>query len=246
MTIETLFEWQWTSRRGTSRSENRDACGLFGGKTYTFAVIVDASSKGRNGVPFNELWIDALLNGLPPDRATPEHVIKAMRDAQRKLRSEKLFQERACYAALLLPHASPNIGMAFTCGDCRIGIELRTGEIEWLTEAHRVGDICRRNGSLIGLPNPNIVTRSLNAKRYEDPDILELFAPEIVSWVLATDGFWSDRKCPHTAPEDDRSFLLLGATLARSHDSDTSNLTMRGSFSNEASSTMKSLAELLR
>ncbi|WP_128106517.1 hypothetical protein [Azoarcus sp. DN11] len=243
MNIETRIEWQWTSRRGAERGENRDACGLFGGKAYTFAAIIDASSKGKNGVRFNELWINALLNGLPADRASREQVITAMRNAQGKLRSEGLFQERACFAALLLPHALPNTGLAFTCGDCRIGFESQSGEIIWLTETHRLGDICQRNGLVLDIPNPNIVTRTLNARRHEDPEILELMAPEGSAWVLATDGFWSDCKCPRTPPEDDSSYLLLGSMLKRYENSDTPNLILEGSFAGTISDNLNFSAD---
>ena len=104
MSSQDSLEWKWHSKQGTSRTENRDAGGVFFGNAYTLGIVMDASSKGHRGISFNATWIANIFERLPTELASPVHVVDAMREAQKQLREGRFLQERACYAALLLLH----------------------------------------------------------------------------------------------------------------------------------------------
>lgn len=229
MTALPKFQWQWRSRQGVSRSENRDTCGLFACESYTFAVIMDASSKGGGGTCFNELWVSELLKRLPSDTPTTDVIIRAMSDAQMLLRHHKLLLERACYAALMLPHSSKD-AIAFICGDCCIGTGHLSQGQRWLTPTHTLASIFECGAREKQSINRNIVTRTLNAKRFEKPQIVELSMAERDTWILATDGYWASLSPQDSVPDDDSSFLMLGTALKQHWHSDCLNLLLSGLY----------------
>jgi len=214
-----VLGWQWMSRKGSARHENRDTCGLFSSEEYTFAVVVDASSKGERGIEFNEIWVSNLLRVLPFQLPTHSCVIGAMRTAQTSLREARLFVERACYAALLLPHGPKN-PTAFICGDCSIGFNSNESETQWLTPTQTLAGFCERFSPGHAKVSPNIVTNTLNGRRFDTPLIIDLPPSTRRTWVLATDGFLAAQKQGLTGSPDDSSCLLLGEDVKVQCDTD--------------------------
>ncbi|WP_440030605.1 hypothetical protein, partial [Chromobacterium amazonense] len=125
------FGCSWVSIKGSDQTENRDAGGVFACGAYTFAVIMDATGHGAEATSFNAVWLETLLALLPELTPTAELVIQLMQEAHQKLREARLFQERACFAALLIPHDSSPC-TALVCGDCRIGSQSEGKEVRWL------------------------------------------------------------------------------------------------------------------
>lgn len=216
MREEQKLKWHWYSKKGASQLENRDSSGIFFGTDYTFAIIMDASNKGKNGVQFNTLWINEILKQLPLQSPSQQEIIQAMRAAHQALPRHEFLHERACYVALLLPHETHS-SSAFVCGDCRIGIDLPTSEREWLTPVHTLANACQ---ALDGIPRPisrHTVTRVLQVKRFEHPDVIELPIYKNGTWILATDGYWADPIHSEEQPDDDCSYLLLGKAIPLSN-----------------------------
>lgn len=227
-----LFGWQWNSKQGAERLENRDMCGLFCSEIYTFGIVVDASSKGKSGIQFIETWVSELLRALPNELPTQAQVIAAMHDAQRLLTQARLFCERACYAAIVLPHQAAIVPTAFICGDCSIGISVSEhGSIEWLPHSQTLAGYCDK---LLGndiVVSTNIVTCTLNARRFSPPTIIELPNNPTGEWVLATDGYTNRQNSVAENNPDDASYLVLGMHSPIVCETDRANYFLAGGFS---------------
>lgn len=205
--------WQWYSRRGTTCVENRDACGIFQSAAYTFAVVVDASPGGERGIQFNACWITTVLDRMSPELPSTTSILSALHDGQRRLRTEQLFAEKASYVAIVLPSEGQGAHV-FWCGDCGLGIESQDGNVEWLTRNHTLGNALEDLGQDLRLEadasKRHIVTRTLNARRFERPDVEPIPAHVRGSWLLATDGY-RYRATNHAGhPDDDCSVLRIG------------------------------------
>jgi serine/threonine protein phosphatase PrpC len=219
----------WTSRRGRAREDNRDAGGLLHSGPITFAVILDASNRGPKGAEFGRQWIKHVLDAVAAVAGTdPTIVLSAMRDAHSLLRSSYPC-EVASYSALLLRH-DLHKAWAIACGDCRIGSKREPdGTIEWLTPVHtlanKTGEPFTTEHALS--PERHTLTRSLNARRFACPDIIELDINAIQCWLLATDGYWIEHLIAKVAQEklnDDASCLQLRVAMSDSYvDSDCDN-----------------------
>ncbi|GJH05949.1 hypothetical protein [Paraburkholderia terrae] len=218
--------WQWRSQRGTSRSENRDACGVFQSQTYTFSIIVDASSKGKRGVSFNATWIGQLLTRLESGAPSMESIVSWMREAQQSLIHQGFLHEKACYAALLLPNGSTTAHILI-CGDCCVGYCPDGGQTEWLTTSHTLAKVCTE----LGIEGPayrhQIVTRTLNVRRFDPPEVTTCDRAQRGTWLLATDGFRAGQSFPGSAPQDDCSCLRIGLGIEKRNESDSDNMLVR-------------------
>ncbi|WP_348944253.1 hypothetical protein ABHF33_12455 [Chitinibacter sp. FCG-7] len=222
------FDCSWVSIKGFDQAENRDAGGVFACGTYTFAVIMDASGHGTKAISFTAIWLKALLALLPESTPTADSVVQLMREAHQKLREARLFQERACFAALLIPHdRSPCT--AFISGDCRIGSQPKVEEVHWLTPVHTLEAASAKVFNDVGgLVNRQLVTRVLKARRFDPPELMQLSHDIGQAWILATDGFWRSDCSAEKLPSDDCSFLRLHhegtSSVQQHHDDDNLHL----------------------
>lgn len=222
------FDCSWASIKGFDQAENRDAGGVFACGTYTFAVIMDASGHGAEAISFNTVWLGALLALLPESTPTADVVVQLMREAHQKLQEARLFQERACFAALLIPHDSSPC-TAFISGDCRVGSQFEGKEVHWLTPVHTLEAAWAKVSNDVGGPvNRHLVTRVLKARRFEPPEQMLLSHDVGQAWILATDGFWHPDCSAEKLPSDDCSCLRLHHEGAHSvqppHDGDNLHL----------------------
>jgi serine/threonine protein phosphatase PrpC len=158
--------WRWYSRQGTTCAENRDACGIFESTAYTFSVVVDASPRGERGVLFNTRWIMTVLDRLRPEVPSIASVLAALHAGQKRLRTERFFAEKASYAAFLLPREAKD-AYVFCCGDCTLGARSPDGNIEWLTRTHTLANTFEDLGINADASERHILTRTLNAKRFQ-------------------------------------------------------------------------------
>lgn len=199
------YGFHWASVKGTEQNENRDAGGLYASDAYTFAIIMDASGKGNDASLFNAIWLDALLKQLPEHPPSADRVIGMMQEARQPLRQAKLFQERACFAALLIPH-DDHPCTAFVCGDCRVGSQEKGQQEQWQTPVHTLEAALAQAGRS---PDRHLVTRVLKACRLATPEVMELSQTGRQAWVLSTDGYWDLRRTREKRPADDCSYLRL-------------------------------------
>lgn len=226
------YACHWVSTKGTEQRENRDAGGVYACEAYTFAVIMDASAKGDEATVFNSIWLNALLEKLPVILPSTELVIRLMSEAQLRLRQATLFQERACFAALLIPHDGHPC-TAFVCGDCRIGTQSKGHETQWLTPVHTLEAACAQIFREVGRqPNRHTVTRVLKASRFDPPEVIQLNQAGTQDWVLSTDGYWDQIPVSEAQPIDDCSVLRLSLEGTQSvlSQNDGDNLYLAGQY----------------
>ena len=220
--------WRWYSRQGTTCAENRDACGIFHSAAYTFSVVVDASPCGERGIQFNTCWITAVLDRMSPELPSVASVLAVLHEGQKHLRTERFFAEKASYAAFLLPREAKD-AYAFCCGDCTLGARFPDGNIEWLTRTHTLVTALEEQDINADASKRHIVTRTLNAKRFQKPEVHVVPAIAFGSWILATDGYRYRESDDTGHPKDDCSALLIGSGLEAEPAAAHNNLFVRTS-----------------
>lgn len=228
MNIQIPAGWQWRSKQGSACVENRDACGVFETDTYTFFVVVDTSPRGERGTQFNACWISQVLDYMGPELPSKAFVLSALLAAQKHLRTEHFFTERASYIAILLPRDTQDI-YVFSCGDCSLGVQTSDGSIEWLTRPHTLNRALEELGVDTETSKRHIVTRTLNARRFEAPEVCVIPSNPSGLWVLATDGYRYPEADDTGHPTDDCSALLIGSGLENNPTSAYANLFVRAS-----------------
>lgn len=204
--------WQWYSRQGTTCAENRDACGIYESAAYSFFVVVDASPRGERGIQFTTCWITTVLDRMSPELPSITSVLSALHEGQKHLRTERFFAEKASYAAFLLPRQAKD-AYAFCCGDCTLGTQTPNGNVEWLTRTHTLVNALEELGINADASKRHIVTRTLNAKRFQKPEVHLVPANASGLWVLATDGYRYRESDDTGHPKDDSSALFIGNGL---------------------------------
>ena len=218
--------WRWHSVQGSACTENRDACGVYQCAAYTFSVVMDTAPRGANGARFNATWLGNVREQLRPELPSERSILAIFREAQRHLRIERLFDEKASYIATLIPRGAKS-ALAFSCGDCSLGFRSPDGAIEWLTKTDTLLNAYEDLGIRADASNRHIVIRTLNAKKFRAPTVSTVTRSAPGSWVLATDGYRypDDDETGH--PMDDRSFLLVGKGMPEETNSAHANLFVR-------------------
>ncbi|WP_116141843.1 hypothetical protein [Trinickia diaoshuihuensis] len=179
---------------------------------YSFSVVMDASPCGDRGIQFNACWITTVLDRMSHELPSVEAVLSAMHEGQKHLRSERFFAEKASYAAFLLPRGANN-AYVFCCGDCTLGVQSPDGKIDWLTRTHTFANALEDLGINVDASKRHIVTRTLNAKRFQTPEVHVVPANDPRLWVLATDGYRYPESDDSGNPKDDCSALIIGSGL---------------------------------
>lgn len=153
-------------------------------------------------------------------------MVSLMREAQQRLRHQGFLYERACYAALLLPHDSTT-AFALVCGDCCVGYRPEGGQTEWLTRSHTLANVCSDLGIEVTSARRQIVTRTLNVRRFEPPQVTQCDRLDAGAWILATDGFIAEQTLSDNLHQDDRSCLQVGLGIQEYRESDSDNIFVR-------------------
>lgn len=204
--------WQWNSRKGNKRQSNNDAVAVINGKTFFFAILVDAVEKSDKSNQFACYWAKTIANAVLSREKCPsvEQLLNIMRNTQKLLRHQFL-NETASYIALIY-NKSTQKTQAFVCGDCRLG--LVSSEIKWLTKTHTLltafddslGDVKK------DLITRHTLTHTLNAKRFIQPEIVSINSFQNEQWLLCSDGYWAehlDENIPWEQLQDDSSCLTI-------------------------------------
>jgi serine/threonine protein phosphatase PrpC len=205
----------WFSQKGLSRKQNSDACSVFSSKSHVLALIGDASEHGLRGAEYIEQWMRYVVDEVAnADAPTCQFVLAKMRQGQAALR-QRFPAERACYGALFIDHHI-KAAWTFACGDCRVGLQIENDAFKWITPVHSRanwrGDEFTAEHAI--LESRHSVTRTLNSKRFQLPEIVKVEYNPSATWILATDGYWIEQqiqKIPIPELEDDASFLKISA-----------------------------------
>ena len=141
-----------------------------------------------------------------------------MRSVHTKLR-HRFLHDIASYIAVLVDRDNGQAWCLF-CGDCRLGMKTdKVDGIRWITNVHTVANATGELLALTESTNParHTLTRSLNAKRFAAPDVIDLDPlSHGQSWILCSDGFWAEHlgnDIPLGQQSDDASYLEISQTL---------------------------------
>lgn len=195
----------WQSHQGQQRRSNNDAVAIgYIQRTVTnsekrclLAMVVDAAGKTNRGQAFAQYWANTIIYKATNTSAyiSSESLIQLMHQEQKQLRHQYL-HDIASYCLLRLELDSGCFQL-LNVGDCQAGIQ-HSKDVEWLVTPHQV--------------NQHYLTRSLNAKRFLRPDIIESTLEKNDQLLLCTDGYW----CEHLQEEisgeqlaDDASVLTI-------------------------------------
>jgi len=184
-------------------------------ENYVFAIVADgAETKGERPSEYIGRWIQLLLTGLARESIVNEAaVIRQMKTSHEALR-RSYPAERASYAALLLDREEQRAIM-FCCGDCRIGLESsEQTEPAWLTPVHSLANWRGEKFTHEHLVSPLrcTLTKSLNSRLFQNPDVIEVGYQATDTWILATDGYWAEHKMEMNSLNDaldDTSYLRI-------------------------------------
>jgi len=198
----------WQSHQGQQRRRNNDAVAIgYVQRTVTnsakrclLAIVVDAAEKTNRGQVFAQHWANTIIHKATNTSAytSPELLIELMHQQQKQLRHHYL-HDIASYCLLRL-ELNSGCFQLLNVGDCQAGIQhnQQSGDVEWLVTPHQI--------------NQHYLTRSLNAKRFLRPDIIESTLVENDQLLLCTDGYWCEhlqQKIPIGQLADDASVLTI-------------------------------------
>lgn len=220
---------RWYSRKGQGRKQNCDVAGVIVKQNYLFAVVADAAeNSGRASAEYVYTWIKQLIDNISISEEINQNIVlEKMQDAYLCIRQQFL-KEKACYCALLIDFSKSDV-IAYSCGDCRVGWQYGDECIRWFSVVHSIANWKGEEFSEkhAASPNRHIVTKSLNAKRFNFPDMVGGTYKKNVSWILATDGYWVDHQMQAILSEnliDDSSVLnILVEESGSTIDSDCDN-----------------------
>lgn len=224
---------RWFSRRGHERTRNSDAAALGQRGETVIAVLVDGAEKGPGGAELAHYWADVAFEALAEaPNSPPELVLAHLKREQAQLR-QRFLHDIASYCMIRID-LKTLANQVWHCGDCRVGLQ-RQAETQWLTTPHILKE-------QPGIPLPpggeeqarlsQVLTRSLTARRFREPDYQSLTLQHGEMLLLCTDGYWEEfidaSAAPHQ-PRDDASLLSLSIgpeNLDRAdQDSDADNFT---------------------
>lgn len=219
---------EWRSKRGRSRAENRDACGVHISNEKILAAVVDAAEVGVRGMDYARHWVQQILRiGCENSTLTHEQLVSAMRQAHSEQQAAGYLSEIAAYAVLVID-LKGGLSWALNCGDCRIGCITKKEELRWLTPVHTCANPLGEDFTAVhsAMSSRHILTRRLRVKRFDEPALTLLDQDSVRSWLLATDGYWVENlenldENVNADYEDDASVLhlnSLGSNIKRPAD----------------------------
>ena len=208
------WHWQWHSRRGSERRSNADAGGLLNETASLYAVIVDANEPEHGRDDMATTLLRQLFNACASAAPAPpvERLLAALEATHAALR-RSYPTHCAAYAVLVLDDSRQQ-AWAVTAGDCRIGYQPDTGQVEWLTPVDTAANWSAEDFTLdhARQPERHTLTRCMKATRLAPPHVEPLHWQPSGTWHLATDGEWIERRLLGQEIAtlcDDASTLLL-------------------------------------
>jgi len=233
----------WKSRKGQARRLNNDAAALAYIDDYLVAVVVDAAEKSQGkrlvfglnlqGKRLASYWADTCvqtLSAAPEILGTEHGITRLLAGMQKCLRQYYLF-DIASYGVLIL-HRFSGVADWYYTGDCRLGVESVSDGLQWQGSPHRVDHGIRANtnrgasSSALQQAARHTLTRSLNAKRFSQPELIKTrMDKDSQKLLIATDGHWCERHSRTLPSVDDASLLMIAyGPKGLKLDTDTPNI----------------------
>lgn len=202
----------WFSRQGNARQINNDAVAVGIKHNKLVIVIMDAAEKGTNPRAFSEHWVTSLTHTFldNPDLHSEPETTQLLKEKHNALKKQNFRLEVAsfCLAEISLNTLK---GSIIWLGDCCIGTSINQG-IQWINKPHNL----IRQHQVTAIPNelhnPRLLTRSLKARRFQQPAFLSFSLDPTDELHLSTDGYWREHledNIPLESCEDDASRLTV-------------------------------------
>ncbi|WP_392385925.1 hypothetical protein [Marinomonas primoryensis] len=202
----------WLSRQGNTRKSNNDAVAVGIRNNKLVIVIMDAAEKGTNPSVFSEHWVTSLAHAFlsKPDLYSEPEAIHRLKEKHKALKEQNFRLEVAsfCLAEINLNTLKGNI---IWLGDCRIGTATNH-DVQWINKPHNLVSQHQVTAIPNELHNPHLLTRSLKARRFQQPDFLSFALEQTDELHLSTDGYWREHleeNTPLKNCEDDASRLTI-------------------------------------
>ncbi len=202
----------WLSRQGNTHQSNNDAVAVGIRNNKLVIVIMDAAEKGTNPSTFSKHWVTILTRTFlsKPDLYSEPETIHQLKEKHNTLKKQNFRLEVAsfCLVEINLNTLKGNI---VWLGDCRIGISI-SHDIQWINKPHNLINQHQITAIPNELCNPYVLTRSLKARRFEEPDFLSFSLEQKHELHLSTDGYWREHledNTPLAHCEDDVSRLRI-------------------------------------
>ncbi len=212
----------WRSRRGNMRNRNNDAAALWLTSEGMAACIVDGAQKSGSGGGLERknlacYWAESLVDEIRLLGAgcSNREIHNMLVRLHRGLRPAYI-KDIASYQLIIIDNES--CLRVFHVGDCRLGFGDANG-MSWITNPHRLidelPDICGLSQFDIDDATSCLV-RSLNARRFIAPDVVNINFDCERPLLLGTDGYWYEvfsRQVAQHDADDDSSCLILTPSL---------------------------------
>lgn len=208
----------WLSKKGSNKHENRDSCSVYLNHDVVFAILVDATDHGLNGIEFSSDWKNHLINLVKKQgNLSPAHIRMGIFNAHCMLRNKGYIHEKAAYAILVLDKKA-GVGWTLNCGDCRVGGVNRNGDVLWLTPVHSAANAFGEEFTIKHAQSieRNSLTKCLRIRHFDEPAVSQFELDNYEMWCMATDGFWVDHVLlgeDITTLKDDASVLTLALSV---------------------------------
>jgi len=219
----------WLSRRGNTRQSNNDAVAVGIRNNKLVIVIMDAAEKGTNPSAFSEHWVTSLAHTFLSklDLHSEPEATHRLKEKHKALKEQNFRLEVAsfCLAEINLNTLKGNI---LWLGDCRIGTST-AHKVQWVNKPHNLINQHQITAIPNELRNPHLLTRSLKARRFQQPDFLNFSLEKQDELQLSTDGYWREHledNTPLENCEDDASRLTVRNIKSKSikHTNEALNL----------------------
>jgi serine/threonine protein phosphatase PrpC len=202
----------WLSRQGNTRKSNNDAVAIGVKNNKLIIVIMDAAEKGINPIAFSKHWTTSLTHTFlnNPDLHSEIEATQLLRERHKILREQHFRLEVASFCLVEI-NLNTLEGNTLWLGDCRIGT-LTNHEVQWINKPHNLLSQHQVTAIPNELHNPHLLTRSLKARRFQQPDFLSFALEQTDELHLSTDGYWREHLEENTHLnncEDDASRLTV-------------------------------------
>lgn len=226
----------WVSQTGRERAHNCDLACCCVAENLIVMGLVDAA-ESQKAPAFANHWAKTIVAaayniGFNPDSTG---IVDILSKAQ-KIQRHSYLNEIASYCLVVVDRCSGE-GIVLSAGDCLVGLAGASAhqdyDVKWINSPHTADVPLKALGEPTAATSDfqHLLTRSINAKRFTEPETNMFWISTGSKLILASDGYWrereSDTNTEFTNTTDDASCLTLTwrtQDLAINQKTDTENL----------------------
>jgi len=214
------------SRKGTHRTENRDASGSTQNCGAYLYVIADGTSKPGSGQLARALshhLLECFSGAQPSVVSCPDHALKRVLTSLDEVHSNICPDFPFASTSYLVMLVVGQTAISIHAGDCCLGYLETDQSMNWLSPPHCgpnwKGDLS--HSFIASSPARKTLLHCMSHRRAHEPHIQSMQITQGTTWILATDGFWAElsaadqfkaiagQTLENCSTEDDVTFMLL-------------------------------------